>query len=231
MKIVVMIIMVLVAMSFALKLTCHRLSGRIILCALAALFTGLAWPYAAIQSKTQIASWLMQPQLMLDTSVVLTIDVFLQIAFCVLAIRSWTGNRMTTIEKWVYRLLLWIPSLLIFPVLFSVLVEVVFAFPGADFAMLGWCTAAAVFAIFIIAAWLAKEALPEIDLRIELIFLVNIIIGALGIIATVNGRTAAAGTNTVEWWPLTAFMGLVAAGLTAGIIINKYQTNKKISRI
>lgn len=97
--------------------------------------------------------------------------------------------------------------------------------------MLGWCTAAAVFAIFIVAAWLAKEALPETDLRIELIFLVNIIIGALGIIATVNGRTAAAGTNTVEWWPLTAFMGLVAAGLVAGFIINKYQTNKKISRI
>lgn len=173
----------------------------------------------------------MQPQLMLDTSVMLTIDVFLQIAFCVLAIRSWTGNRMTTIEKWGYRLLLWIPGLLIFPVLFSVLVEVVFAFPGADFAMLGWCTAAAVFAIFIVAAWLAKEAFPETDLRIELIFLVNIIIGALGIIATVNGRTAAAGTNTVEWWPLTAFMGLVAAGLVAGFIINKYQTNKKISRI
>lgn len=48
MKIVVMIIMMLVAMSFVLKLTCHKLSRRIILCALAALFTGMAWPYAAI---------------------------------------------------------------------------------------------------------------------------------------------------------------------------------------
>lgn len=231
MKIVVMIIMMLVAVSFVLKLTCHRLAGRIALCAVAALFTGLLWPYAAVQSKTQIASWLMQPQLMLDTSVLLTIDVFMQIAFCVLAIRDWTGNRMTAIERWGYRLLLWIPGLLIFPVLFSILVEVVFAFPGADFAMLGWSTAAAVFAIFLPGAWLAKEILPETDLKIELVFLINVIIGALGIVATVNGRTAAAGTNTVEWWPLTAFMGLVAAGVTAGIIINRYQTNKKISRI
>lgn len=231
MKIVVMIIMMLVAMSFVLKLTCHKTSGRIILCTLAAIFTGLTWPYATIQSKTQIISWLAQPRLMLDTSVVLTVDVFLQIAFCVLAIRRWSGNRMSSMEKRCYTLLLWIPGLLIFPVLFSLLVEVIFTFPGTDFALLGWSTAAAVFAIFLTAAWLTREALPETDLRIEMIFLVNIMIAALGIIATVNGRTAAAGTNAVEWWPLTAFMGLIIAGLIAGFIINKYQTIKQISRI
>ena len=43
----------------------------------ATLFVGLMWPYAIQQSKTQIADWLANVQLMLDTSVVLTVEVAL----------------------------------------------------------------------------------------------------------------------------------------------------------
>lgn len=47
-------------------------------------------PYAIQQSKTQIADWLADAQLMLDTSVVLTVEVALQMAFCMLAVHVLT---------------------------------------------------------------------------------------------------------------------------------------------
>ena len=47
-------------------------------------------PYAIQQSKTQIADWLADVQLMLDTSVVLTVEVALQMAFCMLAVHVLT---------------------------------------------------------------------------------------------------------------------------------------------
>ena len=82
MEIVVTVIMLLVMLGFILKLTWHGLIGRSVLALVCALFIGLVWEYAAGQSKTQIAAWLQEPELMLDTSVLLTVDVFFQPCGC-----------------------------------------------------------------------------------------------------------------------------------------------------
>lgn len=84
MEIVIVIIMLLVGFNFVLKLTYHNLLGKLLTCAVAALFVGLMWEEATTQSKTQISDWLNRPELMLDTSVLLTVDVFFQVAFCVM---------------------------------------------------------------------------------------------------------------------------------------------------
>ena len=75
METVVIIIMVAVGFSFLLKLTYHRPAGAIALALVAAAFVFLSYDEATSQSKTQIAEWLQNPSLMLDTSVWLTIDV------------------------------------------------------------------------------------------------------------------------------------------------------------
>lgn len=72
---------------------------------------------------------------------------------------------------------------------------------------------------------------PEKEIRLELLFMVNMLIAALGVVATVNGRTAAAGTNQVEWGALGGVAAIIAAGTVAGIAYNRFQTKKQISKI
>lgn len=231
MEIVVAVIMLLVMLGFILKLTWHGLVGRGVLALVCALFIGLVWEYAAGQSKTQIAAWLQEPELMLDTSVLLTVDVFFQVTFCILMARFISGEPMGRTARILLAVTTWVPGLLLFPVLFSMLVEVVFALPGIDFELIAWGTAAAVMTGLFLLAWVFKELLPEDDMRLELLALINMLIAILGVIATVNGRTAAVGTNSVEWAALAAVFGLLAIGAAAGLIIYRYSTNKLISKL
>lgn len=230
METVVMIIMLLVGVSFVLKLTCHGWAGIMALSALSAAFAGLTTGLAAQQSKTQIADWLGRPELMLDTSVLLTVDVFIQIFFCVLMAGKLAGS-LGRKGNVALQAALWFPGLLIFPVLFSLLVEVIFAMPGVDFDVIGWGTAAILLIAVPLAAAGLKWLLPEVELRIELMFLINLLIAALGVVATVNGRTAATGTSSVEWGALAAVGGLLAAGSVGGIFYDRIITKKQISRL
>ena len=98
---------------------------------------------ASSQSKTRIADWLSQPELMLDTSVVLTIDVAFQICFCILMASRLSGT-LRGLQSILLEITLWIPGLLLFPTLYSMLVAIIFSMPGADFDTIGWISGAAV---------------------------------------------------------------------------------------
>ena len=50
-----------------------------------ALFIGLTWNFAIARSRNEISAWLGNQQLMLDTSVVLTLEVIWQMAYCMLS--------------------------------------------------------------------------------------------------------------------------------------------------
>ena len=72
--------------------------------------------------------------------------------------------------------------------------------------------------------------LPEKEIRLELLFLANALIALLGIIATVNGRTAVAGVTSVDWPALGGVTSFVAAGLLLGVAvfrIKQKRMNKK----
>lgn len=227
METVVIIIMLAVALTFLLKLTFLPPAGMLAVCALAALFVGFSQEYAVSQSKTQIADWLADPQLMLDTSVLLTLDVAMQIAFCFLCSRRVSGERLPRWQETAYLVTLWFPGILIFPVLFSLLVEIIFAMPGMSFAMLGWSTAIGVLIAAPLLSLGLKWLLPDKDSRLELIFLVNLLTAALGVIATVNGRTATAGTAQVDWTALCGVLALIIAGAVAGLVIRKIRVSRK----
>lgn len=230
MKIVVIIIMTSVGFSFLLKLTCHRLPGTIALSLIAALTVIFSYETAASQSKTQIADWLENPQLMLDTSVWLTVDVAFQIYFCFLAAKS-LCSPLGRKEKMAYEVCLWFPGILIFPVLFASLTELIFSMPGTDFSTIGWGMAAGVLIFMPLLALGFKWLLPEPEIRIELNFMINLLIAALGIVATVNGRTAAMGVDSVEWTALAGVFALLALGFVAGFFHNKYITRKTCLKI
>ena len=166
----VVILMVLVCFNFVLKQSWHKWWSVLAHAAAAALFTGLMWPVAVRQSRSQIDEWLSNPGLMLDTSVIITLEVILQIAFCLLSVHLMSSGRLKRSVIWGYRILRWFPGVLIFGVLFSFLVYLIFAFPGVSFPLVAWSAAAVVFAVIAGGAWLMRRIFPDKESRLEMFF-------------------------------------------------------------
>lgn len=221
METVVVVLMILVCFNFMLKQTYRKQWSVATIAVVCALFVGFVWPYAIEQSKTQIADWLANPALMLDTSVILSIEVVLQMAFCMLAAHVLTTGPIKKRTLWAYRALRWFPGILIFPVLFSGLVCLIFSFPGVSFSLIAWSMAGGVLVLIPAGTLFLRWLLPEKELRLELLFLTNALTAILGIIATVNGRTAVAGISEVDWGALGGLIGLLILGGCIGLIIRK----------
>lgn len=214
---VVLVLMLLTAFNFLLKQTFWKGLAVGFIAAASAVFAGLMWPYAIEQSKTQIADWLGNPALMLDTSVLLTIEVSIQMAYAMLAVHVANAYPVKPRTLLAYRLLRWFPGLLIFPVLFSGLVYLIFAFPGVSFTTIAWSYAALILMAVPAGRWLLLWLLPEKELRLELFFLTNALVAVLGIVATVNGRTSAAGVSEIDFGALAGTAGIAVAGILLGL--------------
>lgn len=87
MESVVLVMMIVVCFNYLLKQTWRKAGYVAASAVVCALFVGLMWPYAIEQSKHRISGWLADPALMLDLAVLLTVEVALQIAFCITAAR------------------------------------------------------------------------------------------------------------------------------------------------
>ena len=144
-----------------LKQTYRKLRSVLAISVICALFVGLMWSYAIEQSKTQIADWLANPALMLDTSVVLSVEVVLQMTFCMLAAHIQSAGLVKKRVLWAYKALRWFPGILVFPVLFCGLVALIFSFPGVSFSLIAWSMAAAVFVLIPAGSFLLRWLLPE----------------------------------------------------------------------
>lgn len=228
METVVLVMMILVCFNYVLKQTYRKIYSVVFSSAVCALFVGLMWPYAIEQSKSQISDWLADSTLMLDIAVVLTLEVAIQMAFCILSAHIQTSGKVKTITIWVYRILRWFPGVLIFPVLFSLLVSTIFALPGVSFSLVAWVLAAIVFVVIPLGSWVLRWLLPEKEIRLELLFLANALIAILGVIATVNGQTAVVGISEVDWSALSGIVVLLIFGLMAGVIAYRIKLKRII---
>ena len=211
-------IMVLSCSAYILKQTYMALYMSVVYSAISALFIFLIWPFAIEQSTSRISDWISDSALMLNVAVILIINVTIQISFCVLAVQISTSIKVKKKLSLIYNILRWMPDLLIFPVLFWLLVYVIFAFPGRPFRQTAALLAATVFVAAPALVFVIKRVLPENSTRIELLFLVNVLIAIFGIVASVNGKTSVACTNQVNWIALAGITTLAILGITCGII-------------
>ena len=108
---IVLILILLTAFNFLLKQTFWKPVAVGAATGIAAIFVLLMWPYAIEQSKMQIADWLSNNQLMLDTSVILTIELSLQMAFCLLSVHVANFSPVKRRMMWAYRVLYGFPGL------------------------------------------------------------------------------------------------------------------------
>lgn len=226
METVVLVIILLVCFNFVLKQTYRKLWMVGAISLLCALFVAIAWPWAIEQSKSQIQDWLNNPQLMLDTAVVLFIEVVIQMAYCLMAVHLMNTGKVRRRTLFIYKLLRWFPGLLIFPVLFHIETQCMFWLTGMEFSTVAYGLAAIVFVAIPLFTWAIKWLIPEKELRLEIFFLSNALIAILGIIATVNGRTAVAGISEVNWAALACMAGLTLLFAIVGFILHRMKKMK-----
>ena len=93
--------MLLTAFNFLLKQTFWKVIAVCVIAAICAAFAGLMWPYAIEQSKTQIANWLSNQPLMLDTAVLLSVEVCVQMAYAMLAVHVANDVPLSPLVSWI----------------------------------------------------------------------------------------------------------------------------------
>lgn len=224
METVILVLMLVVIFMTWLKLTFLKMWQIIVVAVICSLFIGFSWPYAIQQSRNEISEWLGNQRLMLDTSVLLTIEVFWQMAYCMLSGKLLYGETVSRRTVWIYRILRFFPGLLIFPVLFYLQIQVMYQISGVDFAIVSWSLALIVFVAVIGGSYLLKWFLPQKSLRLEVLFLSSSLVLILGIVTTVNGTTSFKGAEPIEWNALLAFCVLTFVCAVIGYF--KFQIRK-----
>ncbi len=226
METLLIVMMVLVCFSFVLKQTFHGVKEVMVMAVILAFFVGMAWTFAIEQSKTQIAAWISDTKLMLDMAVLMSVDVSLTIFFCIVHVDIKTAEKVSKLKFYTYIFLKYFPGLLIFPVLFAVLVSLIFFFPGASFQLIAWGLAVVVFVLMPLTIYGLRWLLPERSIRLELLFLVDVLLALMGVVGTVNGGTAVEGISEVDVKSLLAVIGTVLAGMAIGYVYYSVRTKR-----
>ncbi|MBR1799530.1 MAG: hypothetical protein IJ761_06515 [Bacteroidales bacterium] len=227
MQAVVVIMLLLAAVSFVVKQSLSPTGWRVGWAIALSVAIGFSWPLAIAQSKTAIAAFLQSPSMMADVAVVVTVEVSLMMAYCISGATSLGTDR----PRWHTRVLRWLlniyPGVLSFLSLFSILVWLIFAMPGTSFARLSWMLGAATAIVMPLLSWLLSRLLPSRRTRIEMLFAVNVVLAALGVVATVNGRTAVVGTTSIQLPQLLTVVAITVAGSLVGMAFRKRRLKHK----
>lgn len=210
---IILILMLFIAINCAFKLSLWKWWQAGIYSLIVAIFAFMAYPYAILQSKTQIADYLQNTEALQNMAVIITLESALCFGFCVTYLRGMFGKK----NPWWTKLLWWYPSLLLFPVVFYCLTECIFTFVGTSFTTVACFVAGTTFTGIPVLAQLTKYLVPEKDLRLEIHFLVSLFVCILGLLTTVNGKTVYAAVDEPVHWDavtlaLSLFIGLFIVG-------------------
>jgi hypothetical protein len=82
--------------------------------------------------------------------------------------------------------------------------------------MVAWTLAATVFVVSAGLGFAFRWLLPEPELRLEVGFLLSCLIACIGVVATVNGRTAVQASGEVDLRTLGGVVAVLALGAAVG---------------
>lgn len=184
MEYIIQILMLFILMNCVLKLSFRKWWHSAIFGLVCAVFTVGVCPLATLQSKTQLADFLNNTQFMQNAAVLITLESVICFAFCFVSLHETATAKK---RKWWMLLLDIYPGLLVFPVLFYLLTQIIFDMPGTSFTVISCLFAAVVFLGLPLLTWLMKRLYPENEFRLEIHFLVSLLVCIIGLITTVDG--------------------------------------------
>jgi hypothetical protein len=163
-----------------------RMWQRLVFGLLCMITVWLAYPYAIDTNKINIENSLMQQENMSDITLILVLDILMTVGFCKVVLARQNRRHV----KKSMRFLGYVPSLLVFPVIFYLQVNLSFLFVGMSFFML-----TAVYSIFIFllvfgGSCLVKQLFFSVTMRMELLIVFSALLFALIICCTVFHPTA-----------------------------------------
>lgn len=218
MEYVIGILLGFITLNFLLKIGFYNSFSGILAAGVGcSLFVMAIWPWATEQSKTQIADFLSSPERMQDAAVMITLESAVMIAFC---FDCFAGFRRhdTFFKRGLTRLLKIYPGMLITVVLAYSLTQLIFAYPGISFRTVAWLFAGATGIGIIGIGWFLRKYLADESLRLELLFVTNLFILLMGIIAMENGRTSYQSVSNVNMQATIITLGIFVAGAIIGFI-------------
>ncbi|MDR1226246.1 MAG: hypothetical protein LBK47_05030 [Prevotellaceae bacterium] len=218
MELIVQILMLFIVVNCIFKLSFWKWWQALIFALLCAGCIVAGYPLAILQSKTQIADYLQNAKAMQNAAILVTIESMVCFGFCFAALGSLFGKKAS---QWV-KALFWYPGLLIFPVLFYVLTQTIFALPGITFSAIANNLAIIILAVLPLLSYSIKRLIPENELRLEVHFLVSLFVCILGLITTVNGNVAyAVASEPINTKATMLSVGLFLLMFLAGIAVHK----------
>lgn len=218
MELIIRILMLFIFVNCILKLSFWKPWQSIIFSSICSVFIIKMCPYAILQSKTQLADFLTHTKILQDAAVFISIESAICFTFCFTALREIFGTKL---KKWIQPLF-WYPTLLIFPVIFYLLTQIIFTMPGTDFGLISYLLAGGLLVGLPALSFLIKYLYPEKELRLEIHFLVSLFICIVGLITTVNGNvTYAAVDGPVNIRALVLSFALFILAFSIGFLWNK----------
>ena len=204
---IIYVLLLFIFLNCIMKLSLWQWWQRIIYSLALGGFAYWSMDYAMLQSKTRIADYLQNSAVLQNMAIIVTIES----VFCLAFTLTYLQNDDHTIRnKWWAKVLFWYPGLLMFPLVFYLLTQTLFA--GAVVLLLPLIAESFCF------------LLPERDHRVEVHLLLSLFICILGLIATENGKIVyAVKEHPVDWLALAFTLGGFALLFGLGWLLSRYR--------
>lgn len=219
MELIIHLLMALILVNSIIKLSFWKIGQIALMMLVYTVYILLIYPVAIKQSKTQIEDFLADHVMMQNMSVVVTVESAVCFAFCFAALMGHFGSKK---HKIVRLILKYYPGILPFLVLFYGLTQAAFTFTGFHFLTMAILYASIVILCMVLAVIALKKLIPEFDLRLEIHFMMSLIICILGLITTVDGKIIyKSSEETINVNYILLSMGLFIFFFLIGFLGNK----------
>ena len=199
---------------------------RLGFCLLLGVFVFVSHGYAIELNKLQVQQLLSTQDSLLDISFVVMTDSILSVYFCVARLG---GSDSSSKVKRYMSVLRYMPSLLVFPAIFYIHVNLFFSIVATDFMLItsGW--ALFVVLLFVVASLFMRRLFAEKELPIEIILILTLLLFMLTVCGTVFHPSATVyGSGTpVDWIECVTTLGLLIIIMLAGYIFSNIRKIKK----
>ncbi len=198
MEILITLIALLLILSFLIKGSFLPRWGVVAVSLLLAVAVRLVIPWLAGQPAATVNGWISAPDRMLDGAVCVVLEVVLMMTFCF----AWPARSSVSLTPLLWfssrslknargsenhpllRSLLYYPGVLAFPAVCWAWSQLLFSRPGIDFTRFAWLAAFCTLFVALGGSWVVRRFLPEEDVRLEGLFLVNLFLLLLTVAAT-----------------------------------------------
>ena len=191
---------------------------RLGFCLLLGVFVFVSHGYAIELNKLQVQQLLSTQDSLLDISFVVMIDSILSVYFCVARLG---GSDSSKVKRYM-SVLRYMPSLLVFPAVFYIHINLFFSIVATDFMLItsGW--ALFVVLLFVVASLFMRRLFAEKELPIEIILILTLLLFMLTVCGTVFHPSATVyGSGTpVDWIECVTTLGLLIIIMLAGYIFS-----------